>query len=200
MGTLMRRTSLSGLLFALVFSFGQPLAFSEALPDEEGIWAALKSGGYVVLMRHAITEPGIGDPPGFTLDDCRTQRNLSAQGRIDAQHIGEAFRRRGVPVSEVLSSRWCRCLETAKLAFGSVTPAPMLDSMFRETGTAGEEKMRQVFAAAKRRPSAENLVFVTHNQNILALTGLSVASGEMVIAVPKGDEQFKVFGRLSIER
>ncbi|MDB5776916.1 MAG: histidine phosphatase family protein [Herbaspirillum sp.] len=196
----MRRKILSGLFFAIAFSLGQPLAFSSSLTSDEGIWAALKSGGYVVLMRHAITEPGIGDPPGFTLEDCSTQRNLSAQGRIDAQHIGEAFRRRGIPVNEVLSSRWCRCLETANLAFGRVTPVPMLDSMFNESGMKGEEKIRQVFAAAKRRPSSANLVFVTHNQNILALTGLSVASGEMVITVPEGEKKLRVIGRLNIAR
>jgi hypothetical protein len=101
-------------------------------------------------------------------------------------------------VQEVLSSRWCPCLDTATLAFGRATPAPMLDSMFNAAN--GEEKIRKVFAAAKRRPSSTNLVFVTHNQNILALTGLSVESGEMVVVVPEGDNKMKVVGRMNVVR
>jgi Histidine phosphatase superfamily (branch 1) len=98
--------------------------------SEESFWSALKSGGYVVLLRHAVTELGIGDPPNFKLEDCGTQRNLSAKGRADAERIGKAFRARGIPIEDVLSSRWCRCIDTAQLAFERVKPEPMLDSMF----------------------------------------------------------------------
>ena len=77
-----------------------------------------KAGGQVVLMRHAVTTPAVGDPDGMVLHDCRTQRNLSDEGRAHARQVGEAFRARGVPVAQLLSSPWCRCLETARLAFG----------------------------------------------------------------------------------
>jgi hypothetical protein len=73
--------------------------------SEESFWFALKSGGYVILLRHAVTEPGIGDPPNFKLGDCSTQRNLSAKGRADAERTGKAFRDQGIPVQDVLSSR-----------------------------------------------------------------------------------------------
>ena len=86
---------------------------------DEALWRLLKAGGQVVLMRHAVTTPGVGDPDGMVLHDCRTQRNLSDEGRAHARQVGEAFRARGVPVAQVLSSPWCRCLETARLAFGS---------------------------------------------------------------------------------
>ena len=76
-------------------------------------WAALRAGGAVVVLRHAQTVPGIGDPPGFRLQDCSTQRNLSEEGRQQARRLGETLRRAGVKVDEVLSSRWCRCLDTA---------------------------------------------------------------------------------------
>lgn len=168
---------------------------------EEQVWSALKSGGHVVLIRHAVTEPGIGDPPGFRLGDCSTQRNLSAEGRADAQRIGEAFRRRGIAVAEVLSSRWCRCLETAQLAFGRAAPAAMLDSMFNDDNSErNEEKIRAVKAAVVRPPAPGNLVLVTHNVNIQALTGVSPSSGEMVVVLPEKNGELKVVGRLRVPR
>lgn len=180
-------------IFALLLAAQQSIAADDR--SDEAVWSALKSGRYIVLIRHAITDPGVGDPPGFVLGDCSTQRNLSEQGRSDAKRIGEAFRSRGIPISEVLSSRWCRCLDTAQLAFGQVTPAPMLDSMFNERRKPVEEKTRAVLAAAGRRPSSGNLVMITHNQNILAMTGESVSPGEMVVAEVR-DGKFRVVGRL----
>lgn len=164
---------------------------------EEAAWAALHSGGHVVLIRHAITEPGVGDPPGFTIGNCSTQRNLSAQGRIDATRIGEAFRSRGIAVSEVLSSRWCRCIDTAMLAFGKVKPVPMLDSMFNDREKPAEEKIREVFAWLEKNPAPGNLVLVTHNQNIQALAGVSPASGEMIVVTPDQPRKFRVVGRIA---
>ncbi|GIZ51589.1 histidine phosphatase family protein [Noviherbaspirillum aridicola] len=156
-------------------------AIASAAGDSEALWRRLAEGGHVILIRHAVTEPGIGDPPGFRVDDCATQRNLSDAGRNDARRMGEAFRSRGIPVGDVRSSRWCRCLETARLAFGRVVPDPMLDSMFREDERAGAKKVSAVREAIARRTGRGNLVLVTHSQNIIALTGESVRSGEMVV-------------------
>ena len=94
----------------------------------DAIWSLLQSGRNVILMRHAATVPGIGDPPGFKPGQCSTQRNLSDAGRAQARRIGAAFRQHGVPLGAVLSSSWCRCIDTAQLAFGRVQPAAMLDS------------------------------------------------------------------------
>lgn len=182
------------ILLFFVLSEWHAIAFGA---DDESVWSALRSGRHVVLIRHAITEPGIGDPPGFRIGDCGTQRNLSEQGRKDAARIGEAFRRREIPVSEVLSSRWCRCLDTARLAFGRATPVPMLDSMFNDKEKPAEEKIREVFEYVARRPETGNLVLVTHNQNIQALTGVSPASGEMVVVTPEQKGKFRVIGRIA---
>jgi len=84
---------------------------------EDAAWDALRGGGQVVLIRHASTVAGLGDPPGFRLDDCATQRNLSDAGRAEARRIGAAFRRHGIPVDRVLSSRWCRCLDSLGAVF-----------------------------------------------------------------------------------
>jgi phosphohistidine phosphatase SixA len=183
-------------LFILLLAFTQQALAADNSADE-AVWSALKSGQHVVLIRHAITEPGIGDPPGFVHGKCSTQRNLSAQGRLDAKRIGEAFRSRNIPISDVMSSRWCRCLDTASLAFGKATPSPMLDSMFNDREKPADEKVRGVFAAVNRRPSSGNLILVTHNQNIQALTGVSPASGEMVVVTPENGK-FRVIGRLNL--
>lgn len=186
-----------GILFFLWLSlFLQGASAQDAA--EETVWSALKSGAHIVLIRHTVTEAGVGDPPGFVLGDCRTQRNLSAQGRADARRIGEAFRRREIPVADVLSSRWCRCLDTARLAFGKATPAAMLDSMFDDSEPQIAEKVRAVHAAVARRPSGGNLVLVTHNRNIQALTGISPSSGEMVVVMPDSAGKFNVIGRLRV--
>ena len=147
-------------------------------------------------MRHATTEPGVGDPPAFRLDDCATQRNLSETGREDARRISAAFRARGVPIGRVLSSRWCRCLETARLAFGTVEPWPPLDSFFDDRSRE-PERTQAVRRRVGERPATGNLVLVTHRVNILALTGLDPAPGEMIILTPQGNGNFRVAGRLS---
>jgi phosphohistidine phosphatase SixA len=164
--------------------------------DPDGLWALLQRGGQVVIMRHAATEPGIGDPPGFRLDACRTQRNLSAVGREQARRLGAAWQTRGVPIGQVLSSRWCRCLETARLAFGTVEPWWPLDSFFQDRSreVAQTSLVRQ---RVGERPTTGNLILVTHQVNITALTGIAPAAGEMVILTPQVDRTFRLAGRLS---
>ncbi|MGZ9058481.1 MAG: histidine phosphatase family protein, partial [Burkholderiaceae bacterium] len=112
---------------------------SPAVADE-ALWSLLKKGGQVVMMRHAVTTPGVGDPPGFRLDDCGTQRNLTDEGRRDAQHVGAAFRARGIVVESVYSSPWCRCVETANLAFGKSEISTALSNLF----THPENRERQI--------------------------------------------------------
>lgn len=163
---------------------------------DEPFWSLLRQGGNIVLMRHAQTVPGVGDPPGFMLGDCRTQRNLSDQGRADAARIGDQFRRHGIPVAEVLSSQWCRCVDTATIAFGKVRTATMLNSMFNDRERRGEDKLRELYAYLARRPaSAGNLVLVTHAQNISALTGESVGSGDMLVMRLDGPRKLTLLQR-----
>lgn len=161
-------------------------------------WRLLEAGGHVLLIRHAATHPGIGDPPGFLLDVCATQRNLSDQGKRDARALGAAFRQRGIPVGPVLSSRWCRCLDTARLAFGRVEAAPMLDSIFRDSEAEGQAKVRDVLSMVAAYEDKPNLVLVTHDVNIRALVNAYVAQGEVVIARPERGK-LEVVGRLRPE-
>ncbi|MFN3791438.1 histidine phosphatase family protein [Massilia sp.] len=160
------------------------------------LWQGLQEGGHVLLIRHAATSPGVGDPPGFRLGACSTQRNLSEQGKRDARALGAAFRKRGIPLGPVLSSRWCRCLDTARLAFGRVEEAPMLDSMFRDSEAEARVKTREVLdRAAAWRGNKANLVLVTHDVNIRALVNEVVAQGEIVVTRPVPD-RLELVGRL----
>ena len=149
---------------------------------DPALLAQLRRGGNVILMRHAATVPGIGDPDGFVLHQCGTQRNLSDAGRKDAVRIGAAFVRLGIPVADVFSSRWCRCLDTAQLAFGRVTPEPRLDSLFNDDARAKARKLDLARAwLGTLRPQA-NIVMVTHDVNIRALAGPYVEQGAMIVA------------------
>jgi broad specificity phosphatase PhoE len=168
-------------------------------PVEPGaLWSELESGGVAVLLRHAQTDPGVGDPPGFRLGDCATQRNLSAEGRRQAQLIGATLAARGVRIDRVLSSQWCRCLETARLAFpkANVEPYPALNSFF-EDRSAERQQTREAAAriAAIRAPA--NVVFVTHQVNIVALAGMTVGAGEAVLVRPAGGT-LQTLGRLAL--
>ena len=118
-------------LLALGFALAAVRAGATDVPAE-ALWVALKSGGHIALMRHAEA-PGTGDPANFRLDDCSTQRNLSAAGRQQAERIGQAIREQGIMIGRVWSSRWCRCRETAqRLGSAPVEPLPILDSFFRD--------------------------------------------------------------------
>lgn len=164
--------------------------------DNEAAWRLLKEGGHIILMRHALTDEGISDPPTFRLGDCSTQRNLSATGRDDAREIGAAFRSQQIALGPVLSSRWCRCVDTARLAFGRVEPAPMLDSMFEEAAAARTRKLRKIMSYVNAYQQPGNLVLVTHDVNIRALTGESVAAGAMLIVLPR-KSGLEIVARLS---
>jgi broad specificity phosphatase PhoE len=165
---------------------------------DEALWRLLQAGGQVVLMRHALTTPGVGDPPGMVLDDCRTQRNLSDEGRAHARQLGDAFRARGVPIGQVLSSPWCRCLETARLAFG-VSPevSTALSNLFGRSDPQGQQVSR-LRALVSRQPAGGNVVMVSHGSTIVALTGVSPAPAEMVVVTPLGSGKFTVAGRMEV--
>lgn len=162
--------------------------------------ADLRHGGHVLLVRHAATEPGLGDPPGFRLGECDTQRNLSAAGRVQAQALGAALRDRRIPVAEVRSSRWCRCVDTARLAFDGLAPVipwPELDSFFDDRAAA-PARTPALLAAARSVPKGANVVWVTHQVNITAFTGVVPVPGEIVV-VRVGADGVIVVARLPAE-
>ncbi|MEW6479640.1 MAG: histidine phosphatase family protein [Pseudomonadota bacterium] len=163
---------------------------------DERFWSLLREGGCVVLMRHAQTVAGVGDPPGFRLGDCRTQRNLSDEGREQARRVGEAFRQQGIVLSQVRSSAWCRCTDTADLAFGRHQVWPAINSFFRNN--SGEAQTREVLKAAISVRTPENWMLVTHQVNISALTGEFPAMGELFVTRPTGGDRLTVMARLVV--
>ena len=165
---------------------------TQALADEK-LWSLLKGGGQVVMIRHTITTAGVGDPPGFRLEDCSTQRNLTEAGRRHARRIGEEWRKRQIPVERTVSSPWCRCLETAQLAFQQKPEtSTALSNLFGRSENR-EPQVRDMRAMVSRHAGKGNLVLVTHGSTIAALTGVSPATGEMVV-LSKGT----LAGRLSV--
>ncbi len=161
-------------------------AIAPTAAAEDG-WSELARPGAIVLFRHAIA-PGTGDPAGFVVGDCSTQRNLDERGRAQARAIGEAFRMRGIAVGRVLSSQWCRARDTAELAFpGQVRSDPAFNSFFSDRAAEPETTAEALrILAAWQGPGV--LVVVTHQVNITALTGIVPASGEgVVVRIQDGD-------------
>jgi broad specificity phosphatase PhoE len=152
------------------------------------------------MWRSCATPGGAGDPPGFRLDECATQRNLSSGGRADAKAIGERFRAEGVAVARLLSSPWCRCVDTARLMnLGAVEIAPTFSNAFvlAEQRNSLRAGARAVIAGWK---GPGTLLVVTHGANIQALTGHNPASGEIVVVAPDPGESLREVGRIPVPR
>ncbi len=160
-------------------------------------WAELQQPGAIVLFRHA-TAPGVGDPAGFRLNACATQRNLDDTGRAEARRLGEQFRSRKIEVGAVVSSQWCRTRETARLAFGeAVKDEPAFNSTFTASGEVTDAQTAQARAILTRWRGPGTLVVVSHQVNITALTGIYPASAQGVVLRPAADDSLKVVGTVT---
>lgn len=152
--------------------------------DNADAWQALREGRALMLMRHA-TAPGTGDPANFRLERCETQRNLNDQGRAEARRWGELLARQGIEQPRLLSSRWCRALDTARgMQRGPVQPFAALDSFFGQPED-GAEQTAELVRMINELPLGAPLLLVSHQVNITALTGIFPASGEgLILALP----------------
>lgn len=159
--------------------------------DEAGFASALRQGSCAVLIRHALTEPGIGDPPGFRLDDCSSQRQLSVQGRAQATRLGQWFAAQDLRPREVQSSQWCRCTLTAELAFGRYRAWTALNSTFRDADRQPAQT-RALREALVRMPRGQFDIWVTHQVNMTALTGQYPSMGEAFVV----DASARVLARM----
>lgn len=169
-----------------------------AQPSEDAAWAALKKPGAMVLFRHALA-PGGGDPPGFKVGDCSTQRNLSEEGITQAKRIGQTLRERGVKVQAVWHSAWCRTRDTAQLAFPDLK-APSLKAEPAFNSFFADRSLEPAQTAAARElllkwQGPGTLVVVTHQVNITQLTEIFPQSGEGIVLAREG-KQLRVVGRI----
>ncbi len=144
--------------------------------------AQLNSKQYVLLMRHAYA-PGVGDPAGYSLSNCQSQRNLNAEGRAQAKRIGLWLREQGVSAAQVHASQWCRCTETAKLLGFGYQVEPALASVYDhpEHATARTQSLQQFIAHNVSEKPSGALILVTHHVNIHAYMGENIGSGDMVL-------------------
>ena len=174
-----------------------PLSPLPSLADGDEALRLLREGGVVAAFRHALA-PGTFDPPGFTLGDCSTQRNLDNEGRAQARRIGQWFQARGLQPAAVRSSPWCRCADTAMLAFGRNETWAALGSPHGADEQARADHLRQLraalAAASARRDRFE--VWVTHNFVLADLAGQSTASGEGLLLRADAAGAVRVLARL----
>ena len=135
----------------------------EAPPSEgEELLARLRSGGLVVMFRHAATDRSDDDDPEVDLDDCTTQRNLTAEGRADARRIGASFRDLRIPVGPVWASPYCRARDTAELAFGGSRVVHGLERLYPVRDEAADRRMNRMIREHGPDPGEPNLVISAH--------------------------------------
>jgi phosphohistidine phosphatase SixA len=172
-------------IFLIVFA-------AEAEATEAG-WALLREGEHVVLIRNAMS-PGAADPGNFDIEKCSTQRNLSDRGEQQARKIGALFAARAARTERVLTSRYCRTRETARLAFGGADDFAPLDPPAADEA-ARKTQLDAVLKEIRDYSGSGNLILVTHLETIQALTGQPAREGEAVIVRPEG-EGLHVLGRI----
>ena len=154
----------------------------------------LQEGGKLIFIRHAYA-PGSGDPNNFNLNDCSTQRNLSAEGREQARYIGEFFTKNKIAIDKVLSSEWCRCKETAKIAFKDFSTNSFLNSFYSSKYEKNKDKqIKALKNFIKNFKSNKNLILVTHYVVIAEILNYGPSSGEIVVS----DKNFNIIGKLEI--
>jgi len=183
--------------------FAGALALLAALPStapkaDEAALAALKAGGQVMIVRHGLTTPGSGDPKNFKLDDCATQRNLVEEGREQSRKLGRLLRERGIIVERVLSSRWCRAQETARLIdAGEVGLLAASDNLYGRPAQR-DAQVRELRAAIGAWNGKGTLLVVTHGSVIFPLTGTSPreAEGFVLKPTPGTAEGFAIVGKI----
>ena len=173
-------SSIFKFFFFLIYIFFINLT---AVSSSEYILNEARKGNKVILIRHSLA-PGVGDPAGFKVEDCKTQRNLNKAGIEQSKKIGKLFIDNKIPIDIVLSSQWCRCKDTAHYAFGKFKEFTPLNSTFSEPYNKNE--VRQVRKIEKYLRNWEgggkNLILITHYSIITTITDATPSSGEIVIA------------------
>ena len=151
----------------------------------------LRDNGKIIFIRHAYA-PGGGDPDGFDIANCASQRNLNSEGIAQSKRIGKFFEENDIIIDKVLSSEWCRCKETAKYAFNNYETKSFLNSFFSQKFAHNKDKqIKELKEYIKKWNGKNNLILVTHYVVILEILNLSVTSGEIIVT----DKDFNILAR-----
>jgi len=186
--------------FALIFWFFLAHGSHIFAAEPAALWQDVADGKNMIMLRHALA-PGTGDPENFALRQCNTQRNLSEKGRQQARQIGANFKAHGIKDAKVYSSQWCRCLDTAtEMNIGATTELPLLNSFYGnpETGPAQINRLTQ-WLVEQSKDNINQIVLVTHQVVITALTGVYPASGDAVIFRITEKKEVEVLGKIAAE-
>ena len=176
-------------LLILIFIFAPNISFSN-----DKFANILKEGKKIIFVRHALA-PGNGDPNNFNINDCSTQRNLNEEGRAQSEKIGNFFKNKNIKIHKVLSSEWCRCKETAKIAFGNYQTFNALNSFYDARFAKNKSKqIKDLKDYIDNWENDSNLIIVTHYVVISALINRVSSSGEMIIT----DKKLNILGNLEI--
>ena len=163
--------------------------------SKHNIISELKKGEKLIFIRHAYA-PGGGDPENFDIDNCATQRNLNDSGRIQSKKIGDFFKKNNIPLGKVFSSEWCRCKDTASIAFKKFETKSFLNSFFSEQFAKNKKNQINDFHKfIDEWDKNQNLIFITHYVVISEILNYAPSSGEIVVS----DKHFKVIDTLEIE-
>jgi phosphohistidine phosphatase SixA len=190
----------SAILF-IVSIFCLPLSAiaQESSIEPQKLASLLREGGYVILVRHAAGDSTQKDSENVLLNDCKTQRNLSRQGRIDARGIGQALDLLQIPVSTVLSSPYCRAMDTGRFVFAQVERSNEL-SYVKDTEEDKRKGASLLTPLLSTVPiTGSNTVLITHSTNIQATLGFVPAEGEAIIFKPEGNT-YKQIGRIRAQQ
>ena len=161
----------------------------------EDLLKELNEGGKLVFIRHAYA-PGVGDPVNFDIKDCDTQRNLNNIGRAQAKRIGDFFLENKIPIYKVFSSEWCRCKETAHLAFENYETRVFLNSFYSSKFAKNKKfQMLNLEKYINNWNEDKNLVLITHYVVISEVLNYAPSSGEIVVS----DNNFKIIGNIEID-
>ena len=170
------------------------LNFSNNALSDDRILNSLKEGKKLIFIRHAIA-PGNGDPNNFNIKDCSTQRNLNKNGIKQSKKIGLFFKKNKIKIDKILSSEWCRCIDTAKYAFENFETFDALNSFYDEKFAANETRqINDLKKYIKNWDSDKNLVFVTHYVVISSILNTGSSSGEIIIS----DKNFNIIGSINV--
>ena len=186
---------MKSIIISLSLSLNLFLLTSQLNASDQA-WSLAQEGNKIIFIRHSLA-PGGGDPPGFKIGVCNTQRNLDKKGINQSKKIGKLFKENKIAIDQVLSSQWCRCKDTAKYAFGNYKEFSALNSTFQPPYNKNEGKqLNELYNFVRKwNGQGKNLVLITHYSIITAVTNAVPSSGEIVIA----DKNFKVLGTIQTD-